>query len=122
MGYNTRITGNIEIVPPLKPAEIKRLPEFNDVRIATATETIETEDGDELVRYTRTAIVPDSDDRYRAYSVVEEVQAIIDAHPDRGFYGYLEGRGEDDYDLWRLSVRDGKAVKTMARIVWDDEQ
>ncbi len=131
MGYYTTVTGELRIEPPLTWGEIKDNPFLPDtpaglaeydVRLRIDEETVDTADG-QLTRKTCAAIEPRWDDSFKAYHLVEHVQTLIDAFPDRTFTGRLECEGEDTGDLWRVIVRDGRAVKIEPRIVWpDDEQ
>jgi hypothetical protein len=129
MGYNTFFTGEIRIDPPLSWAEIRGsdfLPEVawdNDlaVKLRVQDETTETDDGT-LVRRWADAVLPVTDDRYKAYDILAHVQRLIDRYgTEHRFTGYLDAAGEERGDLWRLYVRDGRAVRVEPRIVWPDE-
>lgn len=121
MGYNTRVSGSIAIRPPISAAELRAHPEFTSedasAHIETAQEIMLTDDG-ELTRISGVAIVPWGEDRFKAYDLVETVQAIVSAFPDRTYTGRFDCAGEDDGDLWRLKVQDGRAVEIRPRIVW----
>lgn len=129
MGYYTSVDGEIRIQPPLTWAEIKDSPflpgspndktEY-DVRLRADEETIDTDEG-QLVRKTCSVLLPRWDDSFKAYHLVEHVQAVIDAFPGRTFTGRLDCEGEETGDLWRVVVRDGRALKVEPRIVWPDE-
>jgi hypothetical protein len=129
MGYYTRVTGELRIEPPLTWAEFKDSPflqggpnddtDYN-VCLKTTEETVDTDDG-QLVRKTAAEVLPRWDDSFKAYHLVEHVQAVVDAFPGRAFTGRLECEGEEAGDLWRVVVRDGRAVKIEPRIVWPDE-
>lgn len=124
MGYNTSVSGEIRIEPPLSWREFKDSPfagRDKDVTLHVEAETVDTEDGP-LMRKTAVALVPTWEDSYKAYYLVEHVQEAIDAFPDRTFTGRLECEGEENADLWRVVVRDGRAVKVTPRIVWPDEE
>lgn len=129
MGYTTRVTGEFTITPPLT------WPEFSDSQYAPHNidvpyepsfmlhvdeQTVDTEDG-MLTRRTATALVMREIDEYRAYELLEEVQEAIDAFPGHVFAGRLDCEGEETGDLWRVYIRDGKAVRVEPRIVWPDE-
>lgn len=129
MGYYTRVTGEISIEPPLTWQEFKDSPFLPggsndngnfDVSLRTDEETVDTDEG-QLVRKTASVVVPRWDDSFKAYHLIEHVQAVIDAFPGRTFTGRLECEGEDNTDMWRVVVRDGRAVKVEPRIVWPDE-
>lgn len=120
MGYYTRFEGEISIVPPLTWAEIKKGPGIQDLRLRTVEDVEETDEG-RVTRVTADAVIPLMEDSYKGYSIVEELQALADAHKSHRFTGYISAEGEDAGDLWRLAVKNGKAVKIKPRIVWPDE-
>ena len=129
MGYYTRVTGEINIQPPLTWNEFKDSPflpgspndktEY-DVRLRADEETVDTDEG-QLVRKTASVVLPRWDDSFKAYNLVKHVQAVIDAFPSHTFTGRLDCEGEEAGDLWRVVVRDDRAVKVTPRIVWPDE-
>jgi Family of unknown function (DUF6205) len=123
MGYNTSVTGEIRIEPPLAWREFKDSPFAGrdmDVKLRIDEETVDTDDGP-LIRKTASAIVPAWEDSYKAYKLIEHVQQVIDAFPGHTFTGRLECEGEENTDLWRVVIRDGRAVRIEPRIVWPDE-
>ena len=120
MGYYTRFEGEISIVPPLTWAEIKKGPGLQDLRLRTVEDVEETAEG-HVTRVTADAVVPITEDSYKGYSIREELQALAKAHKSHQFTGYISAEGEDAGDLWRLAVKDGKAVQIRPRIVWPDE-
>lgn len=121
MGYYTTFTGEITIVPPLTWAEIKRGPGLEDLRLRTVEETTETDEG-RVTRVTADAVVPITEDSYKGYRIVEELQALVNAHKAHRFVGYISAEGEDAGDMWRLTVaaKDRKAVRVKPRIVWPE--
>lgn len=123
MGYNTSVDGEIRIEPPLTWREFKDS-EFTghdkDVTFRVEEETVTTDDGP-LIRKTAVALVPTWEDAYKAYNLVEHVQQAIDAFPGHTFTGRLECEGEENTDIWRVVIRDGRAVRVKPRIVWPDE-
>lgn len=123
MGYNTSVTGEIRIEPPLTWREFKDSPFADrdmDVKLRIDAETVDTDDGP-LMRKTASAIVPAWEDSYKAYKLIEHVQQAIDAFPGHTFTGRLECEGEENTDIWRVVIRDGRAVRVEPRIVWPDE-
>jgi hypothetical protein len=129
MGYNTYFTGQIRIEPPLSWAEIRDSEFLPDrawdngftVKLNVVEETVETDDGT-LARRWADAIVPVTDDRYKAYDIVAHVQRLVDRYGNsHAFTGRLDAAGEDAGDLWRLTVRDGRAVKIQPQLVWPDD-
>jgi hypothetical protein len=58
----------------------------------------------------------------KAYGIIAEVQKIIDILGDGYTYsGYIELNGEESGDLWRIHIRQGKAVEVQPQIVWPEE-
>ncbi|MFI7315189.1 DUF6205 family protein [Streptomyces hygroscopicus] len=129
MGYTTGVTGEFTITPPLTWNEIKNspfspYPPAGDDRLELVLrvdeENIETDDGP-LIRRTASALVMVDIDEYRAHNLLNVVQQAIDAFPGHVFTGRLECEGEENTDLWRVVIHDGRAVRVEPRIVWPDE-
>lgn len=119
MGYNTRVTGEMRIDPPLTAAEIREweaVPD-RDVKLSIQEETIIVDEG-ELTKRTAAALVPAWGEPFKAYGIVDHVQAFLTMFGGERLFGYFECSGEDDEDLWRLHVIDGKATKIEPQIVW----
>jgi hypothetical protein len=129
MGYITHVTGEFTIEPPLT------WPEFKDSKFAPHNAksswdpslllrvdetTVDTAEGP-LLRRTATALVMREIDEYRAHGLLDDVQEAVDSFPGHTFTGRLECEGEENTDLWRVVIRDGRAVKVTPRIVWPDE-
>lgn len=129
MGYTTYVTGEFAINPPLA------WPEFKDSKFApdnaessyepslmlrTVEERADAWDGPTL-RITAIALMMREIDEYRAYHLLEEVQEAIDAFPGHTFTGRLECEGEENADMWRVEVRNGRAVRIEPRIVWPED-
>lgn len=57
----------------------------------------------------------------RAHNLLDVVQQAIDSFPGHTFTGHLHCEGEENADIWRVAIRDGRAVKVEPRIVWPDE-
>ncbi|PZG16481.1 hypothetical protein C1I95_17385 [Micromonospora craterilacus] len=128
MAYDSQVSGEITIDPPLPWAEIRDsgyLPgsawlNNKTVKLRVVTDEVDTEHG-LLLRQQAVGIVPVTEDSYNAHSLVADVQQLIDQFGGgRTFAGRLNGCGDDAGDLWRLEVRDGRAVEVQARIVWPD--
>jgi hypothetical protein len=129
MSYNTRVTGEIAITPPIAWGAIKDSPFLfgddrwpgRDVGLRIVEETVDTDEGT-LIRRHAVAVVPAREDGYKAYSIVEHLQELVNQFgAEHTFTGMLEGEGEDSGDLWRLTVRHRNAVKVVPQIVWPDE-
>lgn len=129
MGYTTRVTGEFAITPPLTWTEF-RDSSFAPHNIEDSYEpslilrvdedTVDTDEGP-LLRRTATALVMRDIDEYRAHGLLDEVQAAIDAFPGHEWSGRLDCEGDRNGDMWRVLVRNGRAVKVEPRIVWPDE-
>ncbi|MEV8418762.1 DUF6205 family protein [Streptomyces niveus] len=102
---------------PFDPADLS---DSQNVMLAITEERVDTPEG-ELTRRTASALVPRWDESFKAYHLLEHVQMAINTFPSHTFTGRLECEGEDNTDLWRVVVRDGRAVKVQPRIVWPDE-
>ena len=131
MGYYTHVTGRIEIDPPIPWGAFKDSPfqrTFVDVDtrpfldVAFEVDETETYTAEGLVLVRRAvAVVPVLEDSYKAYYIVENLQALVDDYPEHRFVGCLEGEGEEQGDVWRLRVNDDHEVeKIKPEIVWPD--
>lgn len=129
MGYITHVRGEFGITPPLtwnefKDSPFSPFPPAGDARIELVLrvdeETIETDDGP-LLRRTASALVMSEIDEYRAHGLLELVQRAVDAFPGHSFTGRLDCEGEENTDLWRVIVRDGRALRIEPRIVWPED-
>lgn len=126
MGGDTHARGAILVDPPIDwaqvscPANWLNLPNTEGGRgaLLRVLETEERTADGLLIRRTLDAIVPAS---LIAYDLLENVQEIVDRFGEgRTFTGHLDctyARGED---VWRIAVRDGRAVEL--RPTWPDEQ
>lgn len=125
MGYNTTVTGTLHIVPPLSWTEFQdskycaKYDERTDLILRVDEESVPTPDGP-LLRRTARALVPAWEEAFRAYRLLENVQAAIDAFPEHEFIGVLECEGEDNPDMWRIVVRGRQAVKVEPEIKWPE--
>lgn len=129
MGYHTHVEGEFAITPPLTWNEFKGS-EFAPHNITSTYEpdlilrvdesSVDTDDGP-LLRRVATALEMRDIGEYRERGLVETVQRAIDAFPGHTFTGRLECEGEENTDMWRVVVRDGRAVRVEPRIVWPDE-
>lgn len=128
MGYYTSVDGEITITPPLSWAEIKDSPfvpshpssDELDVNLVIDETSTDTDEGT-LLRRSSSTLRPSSDEAFKAYHLIEHVQQAIDAFPGHEFTGRLTCEGEEAGDLWRVVIRDGRAVKVTPRIVWPDD-
>jgi uncharacterized protein DUF6205 len=129
MGYTTHVTGEFIVTPPLTWAEYKdsRFAPHNisepwepSLILRVDEDTVDTDEGP-LLRRTATALVMREISEYRAHGLVDEVQEAVDAFPGHGWSGRLDCEGEENTDIWRVAIRDGRAVRVEPRIVWPDE-
>ncbi|MCX4703918.1 DUF6205 family protein [Streptomyces sp. NBC_01373] len=129
MGYTTHVTGEFAIEPSLTWNEFKDsefaphniTDSYDPELILRVNETsVDTDDGP-LLKRTATALVMREIDEYRAYDLLDQVQKAVDSFPGHTFIGRLDCEGEQSADLWRVVLRDGRAVKVEPRIVWPDE-
>lgn len=131
MSYYTHVTGEFAIDPPLTWAEIKNSPferasrpaylaEGIDLLLRVEETSSETDEGT-LTQRSGVALVMQEIDEYREEKLADQVQRVIDMFPGHVFTGRLDGEGEDNADMWRIIIRDGRAVKIKAQIIWPDE-
>lgn len=139
-GYDTRVTGAISIEPPLTWLELRDNPVARgkmpvavrdsrerrrgvrrdlDARVRVDEVEVETPDGP-LIRREGVAIVAANEGAYGAYDLTSDVELIVQAFPGHGYRGYLECRSEDE--MWRVIVRDGRAVEVRPGTAWPHEQ
>jgi hypothetical protein len=128
MDYNTRVVGSFTITPPLTWPEIKDSPYAPDnilssfdpeLMLEVTEEQVDTPDGP-LLRRTAGALVMREIDEYRAHRLTEMVQKAVDAFPGHTFSGYLHCEGQANADMWRVHIKDGKAVEVHPDIVWPE--
>lgn len=131
MSYETRMTGEIEIVPPLQWLDVRDsffLPENarrggdKHIMFRINKREFETNEGT-LIRNDAVALVP-THSNY-AGNIVAHLQDVVDTFPDRTFVGRIDGEGEGDGsgepDVWRLKVVDRKAMMFRPKLVWPEE-
>lgn len=128
MGNETRISGQIEITPPITWGELRKAnwptdnPYAKAIRLVIEETEVDVDDG-VMIRRAGTAIAPIHEDYYKAYDIDDHINEVVDAFgKDRTFTGYLEGEGEEPGDLWRLYIRNGAAERVRPQIVWPDDE
>lgn len=132
MGYITHVRGGFLVEPHLTWQEIKasafEAPGLGgndwaapgvDLRLSIVEQTVDTDEGS-LVRRTSNGLRMPHIDEYRARGLVEQVQQCIDMFPGHRWPGRLECEGEDNADMWRVIVRNGRALRIEPRIVWPE--
>lgn len=128
MGYNSRVTGEITVTPPMPVRILAKSPFLDGWRNGLCVkyhveETATEVDEGTLLKTEVTAIVPVTDDSYKAYDLVEHLgQALQPLIPGSICQGELIRNGEDTGDVERLVVRAGSHVVTVekARLTWPD--
>lgn len=128
MGYNTSLTGRLDIDPPLNWKEAQCHPLFvpdgeepkKALKLLIDEDSVETDDGP-LRRRRGVALVFAWDYPVVCYDILQELQAAIDhAGPQRTYSGEMEATGSDWNDLWKLTVIDGRAARLVPTITWPD--
>lgn len=128
MGYTTYVRGEFAITPPLTWQEFKDSQFAPDnmkssyepsLILRVDEDTVDTDEGP-LLRRTATALVMREIDEYRERGLVDEVQAAVAAFPGREWSGRLDCEGEENTDMWRVVIRDGRAVRIEPTITWPD--
>lgn len=128
MSYTTHVTGEFTITPPLAWTEFKDskfAPHYVTSRydpeliLRVSERSVDTEEGP-LLHRVADALVMREIDEYCADGLLEQVQKAVNAFPGHEFSGYLECEGEDNTDIWRVYVKNRKAIKVEAQIVWPE--
>ena len=121
MSYESHWSGEFRITPPLTWAEIKRGPGVQDVKLIL-DETMEDTPTGQVRTVTATAVQTlVVGQAFNGYAVEEELQAVIDAHPQHVFAGVIVAHPLDpDGTPWRYVVQDRIVVRQDARLTWPD--
>jgi hypothetical protein len=129
MSYTTRVEGQFAITPALT------WPEFKDSKFAPdnikdswdpslvlhiVEEPVDTPEGP-LLKRTAVALVMREIDEYNARDLLKEVQQAVDAFPGHEWSGRLECEGAENTDMWRVVIRDGRALKVEPVITWPED-
>lgn len=126
MGYESHWTGEVRISPPLTWAEIKnssQSPGFQDLKLRL-DEQVEDTDAGQVRIITGVAVETLADIRgaYNGYTIEEELQAVVDAHPGHEFTGAIDARPLDPGGTpWRYVVQGRRVVRQELRLVWPDD-
>jgi hypothetical protein len=126
MGYNTHVTGEFRIEPPLEWPEFKESRFYEgghrvDLALRVTEESVDTPNGI-LVRRQATHLYMIHQDEYRAYHLVEQVQEAVDSFPGHTWHGRLNCEGEETGDLWRVEISGGSAQRIDPLILWPGEK
>jgi hypothetical protein len=118
MGYNTRVSGEIQITPPITYREMQamglqkadlsyadknlyyllRERNYADVAVRVELQMRDTDEG-VLTAVAGIAIVPAWEDEFKAYTIEEDLRALVNALAKaspgivRTFHGRLDGEG-----------------------------
>lgn len=121
MGYYTRVSGEIQIDPPITWGELTGSPfledssEWRQVRLAVDIERIETDEGT-LTKRSASRIVPSGEDSYKCYEIEDHLRTLVKEFGNgRDFTGRLDGEGEENGDMWRMRV-DGDLKVEMIKV------
>src|SRR5215469_2186049 len=123
MGYYSTISGEITINPPLRWSEVKDtkfLPAPSGdraLRIRCIEETNNTDDGEILIRR-GVAIADNLGEAAKYYELEGELREILSAYPDRKFTGYIVRVGDENGDVERYWIQDGRVHSEKAALVW----
>lgn len=126
MGYTSRLTGEITIEPPLAWSRIKDSrfnPSSNaDRSVVYRVEEIVTadEDGERIIR--RAVAIEDAwgGDDVKHYGIEEDLEEIASLYPEVIFNGWLILEGEEQGDIQRFLIRDGRVTAEKAVLMWPD--
>lgn len=134
MGYYTHFTGSIEIDPPLQwkdirewgPLESRKYEDpyvvlFGDGDLILEVEELQfdTDTGVSIIREGH-SVTPATEDSYKGYHVLNLIEQLAETFPDRTYTGYILAEGEANGDIWRVRIKDGKAVKEEAKFSWPE--
>lgn len=132
MGYLSRLTGRMEITPPMRWAHVRDSRFLASsgadtcVRYEVETVTEDTDDGEQTIRQA-VAVVPRYGDWIKAYTLVDDLANIADEVHRAGscLTGYLYRKGERTTDVDRLRVdgwdsRRRTVVVQTAEMRWPD--
>lgn len=125
MGYESHWSGEIRITPPLSWQEIRTGPGLQDLSLRLDEEVVDTETG-QVRTVSTTAVVPRESGAYNGYGIEDELQALLDAHPDHQFSGAIVARPVDSdgglfrYTVTKSALTNQRVVREVPRIVWPD--
>lgn len=130
MSYYSRLNGSLTIAPPLRWGEYKDSPHLGDraaanhlcLKLTDHTVREETEDGVMERRFADQVSYAFDRAENHVGDCLDELQALVDSHPEHQFLGEFEGEGNDFGDLWRLRVSPDtrKVERILPRITWPD--
>jgi hypothetical protein len=127
MGNSVTVQGELDIVPPLTWNDLKKNPgyrpdaKYHDMRILFDEETVDTDKGELVCRTGLEVGYGGSSTGDLRYSMIEkQLTEIVGALPKgTELKGWLDCRDEQG-DVWRFAVRDGKVVEVKPELVWPE--
>jgi hypothetical protein len=130
MSYETTLTGEIQINPPLAWRDVQDsvFLEINaqhsktgrQLRFVIEKKQVETNEGT-LIRKEAVALVPTHSNWGSPATMQKHLQELVDAFPERIYTGRIDAEGEDNGDMWRLKVVNEVARVFLPKIVWEKE-
>lgn len=129
MSYETTLTGEIEIVPPISwhDAQDSVFLEENArgklgrlLRFVITEEVVETAEGT-LHRKSAGTLVPTHSNWGDPNTMQKHLQELVDAYPEHRFTGRIDGEGEKNVDMWRLKVVNRQVKVFRPDILWERE-
>jgi len=127
MSYNSYLSGSWGITPPLRWSEYRdsdfQRPKRADGRWIRFVEKVSTTNTDDGVIEMReaTGVVPNCDDRASYHNLEVQLDDLVRSiGPDHTVTGYLIREGEEQGDMTRFSVVDGKLLEEQAELRWPD--
>lgn len=127
MSYETQVTGEIQIIPPIPWKYIRDsvfLPDAagkNPARDLVFVINERRAHCDEGLLLIRDAVAVTARFPNYAGNIIKHLQELVDAFPEHQFTGRLDMAGEDAGDLWRLNVVDRVATEHRPKLVWPKE-
>lgn len=130
MGGDARITGRINIQPPITWGELynqqwalgQKTDHYPDAYVKLGTTEENTPDG-VMLRHTGVAIIPTGGDT-SGYTLIKDVDRIVRSFgiaPDgtvRQFAGWLHLSWAGGEEIYRVIVRNGRPVDVRPQVVW----
>lgn len=140
MGYYSNVSGRIEIKPVVPFSKLRQLiskdlakPLGDKYYRGDRSAQVEYQFSNEfspsgtITIYEGLAIVGAYEESYKAYTLHEDVQEIVNilGAETHQFLGHLEiegeGYGSGEPDLWRLKVKGGKVQEIRPKLVWPED-
>jgi len=109
MAYDNYVRGTITITPPIPFGECEES-SFAEGRHNIFLHT-DSSGGTELR--------PDEDE-CRYYDLEDHLTEFIGKYPNHTYGGYLVRSGEEQGDVERYTIKDGRVITEKARLIWPD--